>query len=90
MFSFDFNNFSFTIALLIFISYIFVDGLNAYYTLEVVKKNAYTSATVGSAIYLLLALGIINYTQNFAYIIPLIMGSWIGTFLVVKYSQKTK
>ncbi len=76
---------------LIFISVFFatmcIDALYALYTLRVVQKKALQSATFGSLIHILTAFTVISYTQNYWYLIPLVIGSFIGTFLVTKYSK---
>ncbi len=83
------KNFDFKIAFLIFIAYLVTDALYAKYTLDVANYNPFKAATTGSIIHFLLAFGVINYTQNWLYIFPLALGSWIGTFYLVK-SEKLK
>jgi len=72
------------------VSYIMIDGLYVKYTLEVVSLKPFKSATLGSFMHILLAFGIINYTENWLYIFPLIVGSWIGTYFVVKWEKDKK
>jgi uncharacterized membrane protein YfcA len=74
-------------ALVVFLVYILVDGLYAYYTLAVSQKKAINSATSGALMHFLLAFGVMNYVQNYLYVIPLAMGSWLGTYIVVKKSN---
>lgn len=81
------NEFRFEIALLIFVAYIVVDGMYAYYTLQVTKRKPYSAATVGALMHFILALGVLSYVQNYLYLIPLALGSWIGTFIIVKKEQ---
>ncbi len=35
----------------------------------------------------LLAFGVVNYVGNFLYVVPLALGSWIGTYLVVRREE---
>ena len=84
------QQFDFQIAVLIFISYIVIDALFAKYTYAITSLNEYRSATIGSAIYLLLAFGVISYTENYLYIFPLALGSWIGTFYSVRKEKQRK
>jgi hypothetical protein len=42
----------------------------------------------GAIMHFILALGVLSYVQNYLYIIPLALGSWVGTFLVVNREQK--
>lgn len=71
----------------LFVGYAVVDGLYAYYTLAVVRKKALTAASVSFTMHFILAAGVFAYTKNFYYVIPLALGSFVGTFLVVKLSK---
>ena len=77
------KEFNYMIALAIFASYFVIDGLYAYYTFSVVKKKPFSAATTGFVMHFLLAIGVINYVNNFLYIFPLALGSWFGTYFVV-------
>ena len=77
-----------TLSLSVFFATVCVDGLYAYYTIEVTKKNAFKSAFSGSLIHVLTAFTVISYTKNYMYLIPLLVGSFAGTYLVVFYSKK--
>lgn len=82
--------FSWVMALLVFCAYFVIDILWARYTYAVVNMKAVPAATIGSAMYFLLAFGVLNYTENFLYLAPLVVGSWLGTYLVVKWEQAKK
>ncbi|MEX2515133.1 MAG: hypothetical protein WD335_03320 [Candidatus Paceibacterota bacterium] len=79
--------FSFLIALLIFIAYIVIDALNTYYTSAVADKRPVAAATSGAVVYIIIAFGIFSFTENILYLVPLVMGSWVGTFIVVRRQQ---
>lgn len=70
-------------AIMVFLAYIVVDGMYAYYTLAVAEKKPLQASTVGALMHFLIAFGVLSYVQNYLYIIPLALGSWIGTYLVV-------
>ncbi len=76
-----------TTAVIVFIAYLLIDGMYAYYTIAVTKKKPFTAASVGSIMHFLIAFGVLNYVQNYLYVIPLALGSFIGTYVTVKYSQ---
>lgn len=82
------SSFNWFTALVVMIGYVAVDGLYAKYTLEVVALRPARSATIGASMHLLLAYGVINYTENWLYVFPLIVGSWVGTFYVVKKERE--
>lgn len=78
------NEFNFLIALAILVTYVFVDGMYAYYTISIVNKKPIISATTGALMHFLIAFGVLNYVENYLYIIPIAIGSWIGTYFIVK------
>ena len=80
----NWHSFNFLIASGIFLAYILVDGMYAYYTLAVTNKKPFVSATTGALMHFLIAFGVLNYVHNYLYIIPIAVGSWIGTYLIVK------
>lgn len=86
----DLQNFNIIIALFILIAYILIDALYAKYTLDVANYNEYKAATVGAGLHFFIALGVITYTQNWLYIFPLAIGSWIGTFVMVRRERLLK
>ena len=85
----DWQNFDFMIALIVFTAYLLVDAMYAYYTLSVTKKKPFISASIAALMHFLIAFGVLNYVQNYLYVIPIALGSWIGTYLVVKYELKS-
>ncbi|MFA5986601.1 MAG: hypothetical protein WC819_04625 [Parcubacteria group bacterium] len=80
--------FDIDIGLLIFVAYFLIDAMYAVYTLSVVKKKPFTSASIGAVMHFLLAFGVINYVQNYLYIVPLAIGSFCGTYVVVFYERR--
>jgi len=76
--------FNFIIALSVLVVYAITDALYARYTMDVTNRNEFKAATIGATIHFFLAFGVINYTQNWLYIFPLAVGSWIGTYYTVK------
>lgn len=82
------QSFEFKIAGVVFVAYFLIDAMYAYYTLAVVDKKPFVSASVGATMHLLIAFGVLNYVQNYLYIIPIVFGSWFGTFYVVKRDSK--
>lgn len=84
------KTFNIGIACLIFVLYAITDALYAKYTLDVANYNEYKAATIGSLIHFFIAFGVISYTENWLYIFPLAVGSWFGTFWVVRRERKNK
>lgn len=86
----NWSQFDVKVAFAICIAYILIDGMYAYYTQAVTKKKPLASATTGALMHFLIAFGVLNYVQNYLYIIPLAIGSWIGTYLVVKRDAQSQ
>jgi len=82
------TEFSYLTAFIIFITYLIIDVLYALYVIYVGKGNALIAATMSALMYGFIAYGVINYSKNPYYIIPLVLGAWLGTYIVVKYKKK--
>jgi presenilin-like A22 family membrane protease len=79
------TDFSPLTAAIIFVTYVAVDILYAYYIICVERRRALAAAVVSSVLYSLLAYGVITYSQNPIYIVPLASGAFVGTFLTVRF-----
>jgi hypothetical protein len=86
----NFYNLNWLLVALIFFAYMVIDAMYAYYTILVVELRPFKSATIGSLMHFLLAFGVINYTENFLYVIPLAIGSWFGTYFAVRNNKFAK
>jgi hypothetical protein len=84
-----FRDFDIKVALILFFAYILVDGLYAYYTLSVIKLRPLASASTSFLMHFILAFGVLNYVNNFLYIIPLAVGSFLGTYILVYTERKS-
>ena len=84
------SDFDWRIALVVFVAYIIVDALYAYYTIRVTERRAKLAATSSMFIYILGAIGVLNYVENYLYIIPLALGAWLGSYLVVRHESYRK
>jgi len=84
------SDFSYATAALIFLVYVIVDMLYAYYIICVEKRRPILAASVSSVLYSLLAFGVVSYSKNIFYLFPLAAGAWIGTFITVKWKQEDK
>lgn len=84
------SDFSLLTALFVFAAYVVVDMLYAYYTLAVNRLEPGRAATMGSLMYFLLAVGVLNYTNNPLYLFPLVLGSWLGTYVTVEIERRKK
>jgi len=77
------SDFDIKTAFFIFFTYVLIDVLYALYIIFVEKRQAFYSAVVSSLIYSLGALGILSFSKNLLYIIPLAAGAFLGTYVTV-------
>ena len=71
----------------VFLATLVTDALWALYLIKVTERSPLLASSYGSLIHILTAFTVISYTKNSLYLIPLVIGSFIGTYLVVKYSK---
>lgn len=81
------STFNYQTAFLVFIAYVVIDILYALYVVYVGKRNALASAVTSTLIYSLGAYGIVTFSKNIWYIIPLATGAFIGTYFTVKLQK---
>lgn len=77
-----------SIAVLIFILSTSMDYLWVYYMTCVESHKAIRAATSGVMIHAIAALAVINYVSDWKYLLFLLAGSWVGTFVSVKHKEK--
>jgi hypothetical protein len=81
------NEFNWQTATLIFFTYVIIDILYALYIICVGRRQALASAALTAAIYSLLAFGVVSYSKNIWYLIPLASGAFVGTYLTVRFKK---
>lgn len=79
------NDFNWGTAAIVFVVYVVFDILYALYVTFVSQKRAIAASFTGSMLYSLGAVGVMSYTHNKLYIIPLSLGAFVGTYIAVKY-----
>lgn len=78
------------IALAVFVIIIVIDALHVLYTKAVAEDLPARAANFGALIYLGSAFSVLSYTENPAYLIFVVVGSWIGVYLTVRFHPKKK
>jgi hypothetical protein len=73
------------IALIVFVLTSALDGLHIVYTRLVMARRAIAAANSGAVTYLIYAFAIIESTQNWSYIAIMAAGSWVGTYLALRF-----
>lgn len=84
------KEFSWLTAWTLFWVYVLIDMLYAWYVICVGARKPITAACLTSAIYSLLAFGVVSYSKNIFYLIPLASGAFVGTYLTVRFHPKDR
>ena len=81
------NNFDINIAILIFVTYFILDMFYAYYILCIESRQNLMSSFMAGMITSLSAFGVVSFSKNMIYVIPLFLGAFAGTFVTMKTKQ---
>lgn len=84
----DWHNASWLMALFVFMSYFAIDAMYVYYTHMVTERKFLQAANISFVMHFLLAGGVLSYTHNAFYVLPLSLGSWAGTFWFTRRSKR--
>lgn len=65
-----------------------INGIWTWYIKYVNAGNAWMAASTGELIFLMQAFNTLSYVHNPRFIIAVVIGGFVGTYLTVKYSRK--
>jgi len=72
----------------IFVAYLVIDALYAYYTLAVIARQPLRAAFSSMVLYLLLGAGVLAFASSPWYLLPASLGGFLGTWIVVRRSSQ--
>jgi hypothetical protein len=75
---------SWLVAVGVFFASAALDAVFAIYIVAVGKGQALLAASMSLVTYFLMAVGIVNYVENKWYIVPVALGAFFGTYVIVK------
>lgn len=81
------NQFDINIALVIFTTYFILDMFYAYYILCIESRQNLMSSFMAGMITSLSAFGVVSFSQNMLYVVPLFLGAFSGTYCTMKLKQ---
>jgi phosphotransferase system glucose/maltose/N-acetylglucosamine-specific IIC component len=82
--------FNWLLAVGLFFASLVLDAIFALYTVAVINTQAIRAASLSLVTYLLYAVGVLNFVDNKWYIVPLSLGAFAGSYMVVKYEAIKK
>jgi hypothetical protein len=74
-------------AVILFVFYLVFDILYAHYIIAMGESKAFKSANISAILIIMSLYGTIEVVKNYWFIIPIALGSWLGTYLTIKYSK---
>jgi len=81
-------HFSFLYAVMLFLVAMLLDAVYAIYTFSLTKHKTMLAGTMSIFVYLLGAIGVVSYVHQKLYLIPLCLGAFLGTIIVVEYEKR--
>lgn len=69
---------------LVFICVTATDACWAIYIIKIAEKKALAASVWGSIISLLAAFTVVSYTQDHRFIVAMVLGAFVGTWVAVK------
>ena len=83
----EISEFKLSVALLIFSTYFILDMFYAYYILCIESRQNLMSSFMAGMITSLSAFGIVNFSKNMLYVVPLFLGAFAGTYFTMKLKE---
>jgi capsule polysaccharide export protein KpsE/RkpR len=75
------------IVIIIFLTYFILDMFYAYYILCIESRKNLMSSFMAGIITSLSAFGVVSFSKNMVYVIPLFLGAFAGTFVTMKAKE---
>jgi type IV secretory pathway VirB3-like protein len=83
-------DFNWMTAIGLFFASLLLDAVFALYIVAVNKGQSILAATLSLITYLLMAVGIVSYVENKWYIVPLALGAFVGSYIIVERESRKK
>jgi hypothetical protein len=84
------NSFNFLIAVGLFVLYCLVEALDSSLTLSITRHQSIRSANTTLVLYIILGIEVLAFVSNYLYTIPIALGAWLGTFLLIEREKRVR
>lgn len=81
------DSFDIRLGIIIFLTYFVLDMFYAYYILCIESRQNLMSSFMAGMITSLSAFGVVTFSKNMLYIIPLFLGAFAGTYCTMKLKE---
>lgn len=83
-------NFNPWLAFGLFLLYCLVEALDSSLTFSITKHESFKAANKTLILYIILGIEILAFVSNYLYTIPIALGAWLGTYIVVEREKRAK
>ena len=84
------DSFNIFIAIGLFILYTLVEALDSSLTLAITKHQSLKAANTTLVLYIILGIEVLAFVSNYLYTIPIALGAWLGTYLLLEREKKKR
>lgn len=84
------NNFNVPLAVGLFILYCLVEALDSSLTLSITQHRSLRSANTTLILYIILGIEVLAFVSNYLYTIPIALGAWLGTYLLIEREKRVR
>ena len=81
-------HFNYLYAVALFFLAMILDAVYAIYTFALTKHQTSLAGLMSGLVYVLGGIGVVSYVSNKLYLIPLALGAFVGTIIVVEYEKR--
>jgi 4-hydroxybenzoate polyprenyltransferase len=81
-------HFSIVYAIALFFLAMILEAVYARYTFALTKHQSLLAGVMSGLVYVIGAIGVVSYVSNKLYLIPISIGAFIGTIIVVEYEKR--
>lgn len=84
------DNFNILFAIGLFILYCCVEALDSSLTFLITQHKSVRAANTTLILYIILGIEVLAFVSNYLYTIPIALGAWLGTFIIVEREKKIR
>lgn len=84
------NNFNPLLALGLFVLYCAVEALDSSLTFSITQHKSLRAANTTLILYIILGIEVLAFVSNYLYTIPIALGAWLGTFMLIEREKKVR
>jgi len=84
------SNFNILLAVGLFVLYCVVEALDSSLTFSITQHKSLRSANTTLVLYVILGIEVLAFVSNYLYTIPIALGAWLGTYMLIEREKKIR